>query len=62
MREPTEREMDTILTALRSAKDIVKCIIGRPEDVLDSEGYLSTLFYSLNDACIKLSNMMEKEG
>lgn len=63
MREPTQREMETILTALRSAKDIVGCITGRPyEDVVDSERYLSDLFYILNDACINLSAMMEKKG
>lgn len=61
MRDPTKRELKIILGAIRHALGDMETITGYPyEDVMDKDGYLKEMFYSLNSYSITLCKMIEE--
>lgn len=62
MKSPTKKELKIILESLRSTQSVVETITEFPRvAVNDKDGYLSKLIYALNDACIKLCQMIKQE-
>ena len=62
MKSPTKKELEVIYESVYCAKRVIERITEFPYvDVMDEESYLSKLDYTLNDACIKLYQMIEQE-
>ena len=63
MKIPTKKELEVIYESVYCAKRVIESITEFPYvDVMDEESYLSNLDYALNDACIKLYQMIEQKG
>lgn len=63
MKSPTKKELKIIYESIHCAQRVIERITEFPYvDVMDEENYLSKLDYALNDACIKLCQMIKQEG
>ena len=61
MKSPTKKELKIILRAVQSARDIIADTTEFPYvQVMDEKRCIENIHSALNDACIKLYEMMEE--
>ena len=62
MKRPTKKELEVIYESIHCAQHVIERITEFPYvDVMDEENYLSKLDYALNEACIKLYQMIKQK-
>lgn len=62
MKRPTKKELEVIYESVNCTQRVIQAITGFPYvDVMDEENCLSKLDYTLNEACIKLYQMIKQK-